>query len=160
MQGVLKTLAGAALLLVAWPLFAQTSGTVQTFVLPLSSQMGANEMARVLTSKDRPEECLAPLAVTRIDGEVRAVSEQGFLIEPGLHTINGRATLDVTHCPLSDRNAYIRNSPDLEVEFEAGSTYYIGYYHGAADTGEWKLTVWHIEASPAIDAGAQLPEIQ
>ncbi|HEY5775164.1 MAG TPA: hypothetical protein VIS57_03685 [Xanthomonadales bacterium] len=160
MQGVLKTLLGAALLLVAWPLFAQTSENVQTPVLPLSGQMGANEMARVVTFKGRPEECLAPLAVTRIDGEMRAVSAQGFLIEPGLHTINGRATLDVSHCPLSDRNAYIRNSPDLEVEFEAGSTYYIGYYHGAADTAEWKLMVWHIEASPLIDTAAQLPEDQ
>jgi hypothetical protein len=160
MQRVLKTLLSAALLLVAWPLFAQTSGNVQTLVLPLSSQLGANDMARVVTSEGRPEECLAPLAVTRIDGEMRAVSAQGFLIEPGVHTINGRATLDVTHCPLGDRNAYIRNSPDLEVEFEAGSTYYIGYYHGGADTGDWKLVVWHIEASPAIDAGAQLPEIQ
>jgi hypothetical protein len=148
MQQVLKKLLALTLLLVALPLSAQITKNIQTLVLPLTNEPGAIEMARVVTFKSRPEECLASLAVTRIDGEMRAVSAQGFLIEPGTHTINGMATLDVTHCPLSDRNPYISTTPDLEVEFAAGSTYYIGYYHGAANTEEWKLVVWHIETNP------------
>ena len=124
------------------------AGNDQTLVLPLSSELTVDGMARVITSKGRPADCLAPIAVNKIDGEKRLVSAQGFLIEPGVHTINGRAMLDLTDCPLSDSKLRISNAADLEVEFEPGSTYYIGYFHEPADTQEWKLVVWHIEKNP------------
>lgn len=133
------------------PLAAQTAGTGQAFVLPLSDEVDAAAMARVVTERGRPAECLAPLAVTRIDGEARAVSAKGFLIEPGVHTINGRATLDLSYCPLPDPRLTIGDTADLEVEFEAGSTYYIGYYYPPDKPGEWKLVVWNIETSPAVE---------
>jgi len=152
----MRRLAGTlftAMLLTAHPLFAQTMDMVdvQAVVLPLSADVDAGTMARVVTGGGRPAECLAPLAVTRIDGEARAVSAQGFLIAPGVHTINGRATLDLSYCPLSDPRPTIGDTADLEVEFEADSTYYIGYYYPPDRPAEWKLTVWNIETSPVVE---------
>lgn len=153
MRRLAETLFVAALL-TAHPLFAQTLDVeaVQVAVLPLSAEVEAGTMARVVTGRGRPAECLAPLAVTRIDGEARVVSAQGFLIEPGVHTINGRATLDLTYCPLGDPRLRIGDTADLEVEFEAGNTYYIGYSYPPDRPAEWKLTVWDIEAVPVIEA--------
>ncbi|MGA9573179.1 MAG: hypothetical protein WBS20_04435 [Lysobacterales bacterium] len=138
----------AMLMVAAMPVLAQTSGVVETLVLPLSNDLNLYEMARVVTDKGRPAECLAPLAVTRIDGESRVVPAQGFLIEPGAHSLNGRATLDMAYCPLNDPNLYIGSAADLEVVFAAGSTYYIGYNHQPVNTAEWKLVVWQVEPTP------------
>lgn len=145
------TLLAVVLSVTALPVLAQTTATTQvtgTIELPLSSELNATEMARIVTGKGRPAECLAPVAVTRIDGEPRVVPAQGFLIEPGVHTFNGRATLDTTYCPLAGTNPYIGSAADLEVDLVAGSTYYIGYYHQPANSAEWKLVVWQVEPSP------------
>jgi len=136
------------LVLAALPVLAQITAAAQTLVLPLSSDLTYREMATVLTSKGRPADCLAPVAVNKIDGEMRTVSARGFLIEPGVHTLNGKAALDLTYCPLSDSNLTISSAADLEVDFEPGSTYYIGYFHQPANTEEWKLVVWQIEKNP------------
>lgn len=138
----------SGLLLAVQPLLAQTTGTGQAIVLPLASELNANEMARVVTDQGRPAECLAPLAVTRIDGQRQIVSAQGFLIAPGRHTLNGRVTLDLSYCPPGDSDLVIRNAADLEVDFKAGGTYFIGYYHPPDNLNEWKLVVWNIESIP------------
>jgi hypothetical protein len=161
MQRVLRQLLTAMLLLAALPLAAQTAEDgqlledgqyledVQTLVIPLSSAATATGMATVVTSKGRPADCIAPVAVTRIDGEPRTVSAKGFFIEPGIHTINGRAALDLTNCPLSDSKLTIGPVADLEIDFLPGGTYYIGYYHQPANSLDWKLVVWHMEQSPS-----------
>lgn len=151
MQRVLDKLLSGLLVLASLPLLAQTDVNNQTLVLPLSSELTANKMARVITSEGRPAQCLAPLAVNRIDGEKRTVSAFGFLIAPGVHTINGQALLDLTNCPLNDSNLTISSAADLEVDFEPGTTYYIGYYHEPVNNEEWKLVVWHIEKASEVD---------
>jgi len=148
MQVFFVKLLTGLLVLMTLPVLAQAAGNTQTLVVPLSSAPTANKMARVLTSRGRPADCLAPVSVNRIDGEARVVSAKGFLIEPGIHTINGKAILDITHCPLIDSNLAIGRSADLEVDFKRGGTYYVGYYHAPANTDEWKLVVWHIEGIP------------
>ncbi|MDX2428305.1 MAG: hypothetical protein QNK22_06405 [Xanthomonadales bacterium] len=140
-----KILLTGALLLVSLPVPAQVAVDEKTLVLPLSSEMATNGMAKVVTSMGRPADCLAPLAVSTIDGEKRAVPARGFLIEPGVHTVNGRATLDLATCPLSESNLSISSAADLEVEFQPGTTYYLGYHHQSANPEQWKLVVWHIE---------------
>jgi len=139
------------MLLGAQALPAQTTGMGQALVLPLAGEVDAETMARVVTGGGQPAECIAPLAVTRIDGQARAVPAQGFLIEPGLHAVNGRATLDLTACPLGDPRLTIGAVADLEVDFVAGGTYYIGFHYPPGSPGEWKLTVWNIEATPVAD---------
>jgi hypothetical protein len=114
-------------------------------VVPASAEFANSDMAKVVTHYSRAEDCLAALAITRIDAETVAVPAQGFLIAPGVHTINGRATLDITHCPFTDSDQKIVGAAALAVNFEAGKTYYIGYDYKSANTVEWSLVVWKIE---------------
>ena len=139
-----KILLTGTLLVVSLPVLAQVAVDEKTLVLPLSSELATNGMAKVVTSMGRPADCLAPLAVSTIDGEKRAVPARGFFIEPGVHTINGRATLDLATCPLSESNLSISRAADLEVVFQPGTTYYLGYHHQSANPEEWKLVVWQI----------------
>ena len=148
MGRVIRHLLTGVLALVTLPVLAQFNDSDASTVLPLSAEPDSNMMARVLTSIGRPSECLAPLAVNKIDGEMTSVSEKGFLITPGVHSINGMATLDMTNCPFIDKNPTIPTAIDLEVDFEPGATYYIGYYHKPESPDEWQLVVWNIETNP------------
>ena len=62
------------LVLVTLPVLAQLTSNTQTLVLPLSTERVADQMARVVTSKSRPEDCLGLVAINKIDGEKRVVS--------------------------------------------------------------------------------------
>ncbi len=112
---------------------------------PVGEDSAASEMAKVVTQAGRPGDCLAAIAVNKIDGELRAVPAQGFLIEPGVHTINGRATLDARKCQPLTAYQQIGRATDLEVNFEPGRTYYIAYDHKSQNTEEWRLVVWKVE---------------
>lgn len=147
MQQVVKKLLMAVLMLAA-PLVSAQMDDTELELVPLPTELRLSGMARVVTNNTRPADCLAAVAINRIDGEKRVVSEQGFLIEPGVHTLNGKAILDMSNCPITDRRLQISSAPDLEVNFELGFTYYIGYYHKPADTEEWQLVVWNIETNP------------
>jgi len=123
---------------------------VMLAVMPAHAQLGtalteAELMVRVVTGPGRPADCLAPVAVTRVDGQLKTVPAQGFLIEPGIHTINGRATLDFEQCGVTDNQLQIGTTLDLEVNFEAGNTYYIAYDHKSQNTDDWNLVVWMVE---------------
>lgn len=111
----------------------------------LAADLVVCDMAKVVTQISQLEDCLAPVAITRIDGEKRAVSAQSFLIEPGVHTLNGRATLDTTKCQTIKGDLQLGSSPGLEVNFEAGRTYHIAYDHESPDTAEWRLLIWKVE---------------
>lgn len=114
-------------------------------ILPSAAVLAQSNMAKIVTDNGIPGDCLAPIAITRVDGEKRTVPAKGFSIEPGVHTLNGRAVLDTTHCPLVDRTQRVSTVPDLEVILAAGNTYYIGYDHKSPDTADWKLVVWKVE---------------
>ena len=135
-------------LLLASPAFAQLEEEEVLELVPLPTELRLSGMARVVTGTGRPLDCLAPVAITKIDGEPVSVSAKSFDIEPGLHRINGRAMLDTTHCPIDDPYFRMYPAEDLEVNFELGFTYYIGYVHQSADPGEWQLVVWDIETNP------------
>jgi len=107
-------------------------------------ELADNDMAEVVTGGGRSEDCLAAVAVNTIDGEQTTVPASGFLIEPGVHTLNGRATLDTTHCPI-DREYKGGPAPDLEVNFETGRVYYIAYDHKPENPLEWRLFFWKME---------------
>ena len=130
-----KKLLFLGLMLTALPLLAD----------PVGEDSATSEMAKVVTRAGRPGDCLAALAVNKIDGELRVVPAQGFLIEPGIHSINGRATLDARKCQPIAADQQIGSTADLEVNFEAGRTYYIAYDHKSQNTEEWRLVVWKVE---------------
>ena len=119
------------------------------------------DVARVVTQNDLPSDCLAPVAINRIDGEMRALPARGFEIESGVHTVNGRATLDTTKCRPIGGDQQIGSAPDLEVNFEAGRIYYIAYDRSSPDTDEWQLVVWKVEyPRPLLDYPQPLDDIQ
>jgi len=119
--------------------------TLALAVQPVTAGLVNCDMASVVTLNSQLEECLATVAINRIDGEVRAVSAQGFLIEPGTHTVNGRVTLDTSKCHSSWDNLQLDSSPGLEINFEAGRTYYIAYDHQSPEPSEWRLIIWKVD---------------
>ncbi len=147
MQQAVKKLLPYVLLLAAPAALAQLDDT-ELELVPLPTVLQLSGMARVVTNIARPADCLAAIAVSKIDGEKRAVSAKSFLIEPGVHTINGKAILDTTNCPITDPKLQVSSAADLEVNFELGNTYYIGYFHKSDNTEEWQLVVWDIETNP------------
>ncbi len=147
MRAALTQLLLCALLLVTLPAAAQLDDE-ELQLVPLPTELRLSGMARVVTNIARPSDCLAAIAVTMMDGEKTLVSAQSFLIEPGIHSINGKAMLDTTHCPITDKRFQLGRAEDLEFNFELGNTYYVGYYHPSTDPLEWKLVVWDIETNP------------
>jgi len=120
---------------------------------PAGAQPAAQEnaatadMVRVVTEHGRTADCIAPLAVNRIDGEPASVPVEEFLIEAGVHSINGRATLDTSKCPVELSKLRVSRAADLEVNFETGYTYYIGYDYKSPDPAQWRLIAWRVEQS-------------
>ncbi len=138
-------------------MWRRTAGLFTGFALALAGPVLAKEvftagqamedtpMARVVTLDRLPHECLAPVAISRIDGESRAVPAQGFLIEAGLHRINGRAVLDMAKCRPLETDQRIPPAADLAMDFKAGHVYYIAYDRSHTDSTEWRLVVWKVE---------------
>lgn len=130
--------------------------------LQLSPITEGTRTVRVVTPVRLPDECLAPVEITRIDGEHQAVPARGFMIEPGLHRLNGRAVLDATRCWPMDENLYIPPAGDLEVDFEVGKVYYLAYDRNHPDVNRWQLVVWKVEQIPLLqpdpDGVSILPE--
>ena len=113
--------------------------------LSASVVLANSDMAQIVTQGGRPADCLSPIAVNKIDGQQKIVPEQGFRIEPGAHTLNGRAILDTTFCKVGRGGNRGGFAPDLEVNFEAGKTYHIGYDHKSSNRDDWRLVVWKVE---------------
>jgi hypothetical protein len=125
--------------LIAWALLIAA--------LPVAAEAPVTEMAKVITDSSLPSECLAPVEITSVDGVKQHVPSRGYLLEPGVHSVNGRVFLDTTKCRRSDGDLEIRKTADLVVDFEAGKTYYIAYDRGPMNPGDWKLLVWKVEGA-------------
>lgn len=111
----------------------------------LAAEPAVNEMATIVTESVLPSECLATVLLDRIDGVKQFVPGKGFPIEAGVHSINGQVILDMTRCQSIDTYPEISRTADLEVNFEAGKTYYIAYDRSAPNPAEWNLLVWKVE---------------
>lgn len=130
-------------------------------VLPVSAEQDNPGTANVVTQNILPSDCLAPVVINRIDGEIRVLPARGFAIETGVHTINGRVMLDTRKCQPLDGDQRIGTTSDLEVNFEAGRIYYIAYDRSSPDTDEWQLVVWKVEyPRPMIDSIQSFDTIQ
>ncbi len=140
MQQAAKKLLMLVLALAAFPVSAELENPGSGNPDP-----GKTDMAKVVTQTGLPSDCLAPVEINRIDGEMQALPARGFDIEPGVHIINGRVTLDTTKCHPMDGDQQFGSEPGLAVNFEAGGTYYIAYDRSSLNTEEWKLVVWKVE---------------
>ena len=147
MQQAFKTLVPLMLILTAALVSAQSRLAEEP------SELDESNMVRIVTLGGRGTDCLAPVAVSRIDGQMVVVPAQGFFLEPGSHTINGKATLDFSKCPHDLSDLQMDSVADLEVDFVYGFTYYIGFEYKSDNSAEWQLVVWKMEQ----DESAQLP---
>lgn len=119
-----------------------------TIGLPLAAEDSPGK-AVIVTDVAKPVSCIAPVAITQIDGRLVQVSPQRFEIDEGEHTMTGVATLDLRYCPsggtAAERMLDRRDYPPLEGYFEAGKQYFVGFDHSASDASNWGLAVWKVE---------------
>ena len=104
------------------------------------------EKARVVTFKSNPVKCLASVAITQVDGKNRMLPPGGFKIDPGEHSMHGRATINLRNCPpaRTDSRKPV-HIPPLEWFFEAGKVYYVGLDYSSPLRENWRLVVWKAE---------------
>ena len=111
---------------------------------PVYAFGGSAEKARIITQNDRASQCISSVVIDEIDGRLRNVAKQGFDLDAGTHSMNGRAIINSANCPaVRGRNSYV--VPDLEADFEAGKTYYVGLDHRSKNKEEWRLVIWKTE---------------
>jgi hypothetical protein len=111
----------------------------------LAAPLAAGEgKARVITSVERAVQCIASISVYEVDGQLANMNSMGFDLEPGRHTMQGRATINSQNCPAMRGNES-RDVPPLEHDFEAGKTYYVGLDHSSRNRAEWRYVVWKVE---------------
>lgn len=112
----------------------------------LPSQVIANKSskAKIVTQNERTAQCISSVVIDEVDGRLSNVAKLGFELDAGTHSMNGRAIINTANCPaIRGRNSYV--VPDLEADFEAGKTYYVGLDHSSKNKEEWRLVVWKTE---------------
>ena len=115
-----------------------------TALLPAQVLAGSEGKAQIITQSARTVQCISAVVIDEIDGRLSNVSRQGFKLEAGTHSLSGRAIVNVSNCPaIRGRNSYV--VPDLEADFEAGKTYYVGMDHSSKNKEEWRLVIWKTE---------------
>ena len=113
-------------------------------LLPAHVLADSQDKALIITQNNHDSQCISSVVIDEIDGRLRNVSKQGFKLEAGAHSLSGRALVNVVNCPeVRGRNSYV--VPDLEAEFEAGKTYYVGMDHSSKNKEEWRLVIWKTE---------------
>ncbi len=115
------------------------------FLAPLFAVAGETGTAQVITSGVQSTKCISPVHVNSIDGRTVQLPQLGFDIDPGKHSIKGRALIDTSVCRVVGVGSDRYNVEPLEVEFEAGKTYFFGLDHSAPNRGDWKYVVWKVE---------------
>jgi hypothetical protein len=106
---------------------------------------GEDGKVQVITHFSQAAQCISPVAIKKIDGREATVQRMGFWIEPGKHTLSGSALIDTSFCKTIGGNSQRYRPEPLEVDFELGKVYYIGYDHSSSDRNEWKFVVWKVE---------------
>jgi len=113
-------------------------------LLPAHVLAGSQDKAQIITQNNRAAQCISSVVIDEIDGKLSNVSKQGFKLEAGTHSLSGRALINVANCPaVRGRNSYV--VPDLEADFEAGKTYYVGLDHSSKNKEDWRLVIWKTE---------------
>ena len=111
---------------------------------PLQAVADKAGQAQIITQNERPAQCISRVVITDIDGRLTNMARQGFKLDAGTHSMNGRAIINTSQCPaIRGRSTY--TIPDLEADFEAGKTYYVGLDHSSKNKEEWRLVIWKVE---------------
>lgn len=110
------------------------------------SVAAGGDVARVITSVEKPVQCISPIEVYNIDGKLVKKNAMGFDLEPGTHSLVGTARINNRDCPRMRSGAAV-DIPALEYDFEAGKTYYIGLQHKSGSQQNWRFVVWRVTDS-------------
>ncbi|MCA1779704.1 MAG: hypothetical protein LC637_10045 [Xanthomonadaceae bacterium] len=109
--------------------------------------------AVVSGSLNRPAQQLLAVGITDVDGRLTSRS-QAVWLKPGRHTINAKGA--VTHLgqtPGLRRSIGQHNgSQAIELDVEAGKTYWIALDTSDEQRDNWKLVNWRTEQTGAPDA--------
>ena len=127
---------------------AKISGSVLLLYAALTASALAADptMARIITSDERITDCISRIHVRQVDGHERQLPKLGFDLEPGIHTLQGTAVLNMSFCRVL-RETHKTNVPPLQALFEAGKTYYVGLDHSGKSRDEWRIVVWKVEST-------------
>jgi len=115
------------------------------FLLPFIAQAEEAGTAKIITSMSKGAQCISPVHILRIDGREANVQRMGFDLEPGTHTMSGRALIDTSFCKTIGKSTGSEDTAPLEAEFEAGKTYWVGYDHKGENRNDWKYVIWKVE---------------
>lgn len=100
--------------------------------------------AMIITMQGRTAQCITPVVINEINGELKTLSQQGFVLDAGTHSLGGWAERDPENCPaLRGRDHY--SVPPLRATFEAGKTYYLGMDQSSKNKEDWRIVVWKTE---------------
>ncbi len=121
------------------------STTLVLVLLPLAATALASEKARIVTGFEQASKCISKVQVNTIDSENVRVPESGFTVEPGRHSMTGRAVVNNAFCKNLDYSPSNLDVQPLEADFEAGKTYYVGYDHSSENREEWGLVIWKVK---------------
>lgn len=114
-------------------------------LMPVAVSAAEDSKVQVITHFSNAAKCISPVAIKKIDGREATVQRMGFWIEPGTHTLSGSALIDTSFCQTIGSNSQRYRPEPLEVDFELGKVYYIGYDHSSQNRKDWEFVVWKIE---------------
>jgi len=113
-------------------------------MLVLSSVSASEDKAWIVTSIEKPVECISAVSIYSIDRVLVGKNAMGFELDPGQHSLVGTVTKFSPGCPIM-RTTGSLDIPPLDYEFEAGKTYYIGLEHKSSNPQNWRFVVWRTE---------------
>ena len=59
--------------------------------------------------------------------------------------MRGGGIINTCFCKGMGRGSGVERMEPLEDDFEAGSTYYVGFDHSSKSRSDWKLVIWKVE---------------
>ncbi len=122
------------------------SAVVCLSALSILPALASSEKARIVTSVNDPLSCMFSVYVYEINGKQVTKTPLAFNIEPGKYTIKAQAAVSTKYCKptLSAISRPLRIDP-MEIEVEAGKSYFIGFDAKSENRRDWHLEVWKVE---------------
>ena len=121
------------------------------FVLPIHTGAetlpggNADGKARIITNYNNLAQCISPVHILKVDGKEIYVQPQGFNLEPGKHTMSGKALINTSYCQTVGQGTNRIHPDPLEAEFEAGKTYWVGINHRSPNRKDWEYVIWNVK---------------
>lgn len=99
---------------------------------------------KLVSDVERSTQKLFPVSIVEVNGQNIAPRESGLNLKPGHYTITvGNAKVDTQLAGATSRSVHNRESQNtIELEVEAGKTYYLAMKADGSDRSQWKVVNW------------------